>query len=148
MEKGTKQFYLVDFQVLPSALKNTIRAKELLKNDTAETINEAVKKTGISRSAYYKYKDHVAPAFEDSMYGVATLFIIMQNDPALGNKIFRRLGRARAEVMTMHKGIAVKKLTTMSFSIQTAEMVLTLSELVDELRSLKGVKEIYVVKEE
>lgn len=48
----------------------------------------------------------------------------------------------------MHKGIAVKKLTTMSFSIQTAEMVLTLSELVDELRSLKGVKEIYVVKEE
>lgn len=46
MEKGTKQFYLVDFQVLPSALKNTIRAKELLKNGTAETINEAVKRPG------------------------------------------------------------------------------------------------------
>lgn len=148
MGKENKQFYLVDFQVLPSALKSTIRAKELLKNGTAETINEAVQKTGISRSAYYKYKDHVAPAFEDSMHGTATLFLVLQNDPALGNKIFRRLSREKAEILTMNKGIPIKKLTTMSISIRTSDMQLTLAELTEALQAIKGVRKIYVTGEE
>lgn len=148
MGKETKQFYLVDFQVLPTALKSTIRAKELLKNGTAETINEAVQKTGISRSAYYKYKDHVAPASEDTMHSAATLFIVMQNDPALGSRIFRRMGREKAEILTMHKGVPIKKLTTMTLSIQTSDMQIPLSELIRSLEEIKGIKAIHVVGEE
>lgn len=148
MGKETKQFYLVDFQVLPTALKSTIRAKELLKNGTAETINEAVQKTGISRSAYYKYKDHVASASEDAMHSAATLFIVMQNDPALGSRIFRRMGREKAEILTMHKGVPIKKLTTMTLSIQTSDMQIPLSELIRSLEEIKGIKAIHVVGEE
>lgn len=148
MGKETKQFYLVDFQVLPTALKSTIRAKELLKNGTAETINEAVQKTGISRSAYYKYKDHVAPVSEDVMHSAATLFIVMQNDPALGSRIFRRMGREKAEILTMHKGVPIKKLTTMTLSIQTSDMQIPLSELIRSLEEIKGIKAIHVVGEE
>ena len=65
MAKNTsREFYLVDFQILSEAIKKTIRTKQLLKEGTVLTINEAVKRTGISRSAYYKYKDHVAPAVD------------------------------------------------------------------------------------
>ena len=32
MKNNEKQFYLVDFQVLPEAIKKTIRIKESLKN--------------------------------------------------------------------------------------------------------------------
>ena len=52
MKNQNRQFYLVDFQILSEAIKKTIQTKELLKEGEAETINEAVKKTGISRSAY------------------------------------------------------------------------------------------------
>ncbi len=50
MAKNTsREFYLVDFQILSEAIKKTIRTKQLLKEGTVLTINEAVKRTGISR---------------------------------------------------------------------------------------------------
>ncbi len=147
MQKDLKQFYRVDFQVLPAALKNTIRAKEFLKNGTAETINEAVQKAGISRSAYYKYKDHVVPAYEESMNGLAIMFIVLQEDMTLINRIFRKISKAKASVLTMNKGAAIGKLTTMTLYIKTTEMQIPLSKLEEEIHSLKGIENIYLIGE-
>lgn len=148
MNKMKKQFYLVDLQILPTAIKKTIRAKEMLKNGEADTINAAVVKTGISRSAYYKYKDHVAPALDDAAGDVVTMFLIMQNDPAITSKLFRRLGREKVEIITMNKGIPVKKLTTMTLSIRVSEMQISLQELIGSLQQIKGIKKVFVVGEE
>ena len=52
-EKST--FYLVREEILPEAIKKTIKVKEILKRGEIRTINEAVEKMGLSRSAYYKY---------------------------------------------------------------------------------------------
>lgn len=148
MNKGNKQFYLVDFSILPSAIKKTIRAKELLKNGTAETINAAVQQTGISRSAYYKYKDHVAPAHDDSMDGTATLFVIMQNDPSVVSKILRRLGRENLEILMLNRGIPVRKRTTMSISIRMTDQQISLQDLIEEIESVKGVRKVDVLGED
>ena len=51
------KFYLVQEDILPEAIKKTIRVKEILKMGEAKTINEAVERMDLSRSAYYKYKD-------------------------------------------------------------------------------------------
>ena len=53
MKKKDQQFYLVDLKILPEAIKKTIRVKEMLQDGTCGSINEAVKKVDISRSAYY-----------------------------------------------------------------------------------------------
>ena len=50
--KKEQQFYLVDFSILPEAIKKTIRVKELLKDGSCASINEAVHKVNMSRSAY------------------------------------------------------------------------------------------------
>lgn len=63
-EKST--FYLVREEILPEAIKKTIKVKEILKRGEIKTINEAVEKMGLSRSAYYKYKDFVFPFYEAS----------------------------------------------------------------------------------
>ena len=53
-------FYLVREEILPEAIKKTIKVKEILKRGEIKTINEAVERMGLSRSAYYKYKDYVS----------------------------------------------------------------------------------------
>ena len=70
MEKST--FYLVREEILPEAIKKTIKVKEVLKRGEARTINEAVEKMGLSRSAYYKYKDFVFPFYEASKEKIVT----------------------------------------------------------------------------
>ena len=66
MENEQNGFFLVKEEILPEAIKKTIRVKEMLKRGDARTINEAVEKMDLSRSAYYKYKDYVFPFYEAS----------------------------------------------------------------------------------
>lgn len=95
MKNNEKQFYLVDFQVLPEAIKKTIRIKESLKNGRVKTINEALSAMNISRSAYYKYKDHVEPVTGAVKEHSITYFIMMQNDFSLLNKIMRKIKKGK-----------------------------------------------------
>ena len=46
-------YYLVDSKVLPEVFLKVMQTKKILDMDDAVTINDATKKTGISRSTYY-----------------------------------------------------------------------------------------------
>ena len=50
---------LVSAQVLPSVFAKVVEAKRLLAVGKVRNLSEAAKASGISRSALYKYKDHV-----------------------------------------------------------------------------------------
>ena len=56
-----KRFLLVDAAVLPEVFLRVLEAKELLASRRARNISSAVKMAGLSRSAFYKYKDCVQP---------------------------------------------------------------------------------------
>ena len=66
-------YFLVREEILPEAIKKTIKVKEMLKRGDARTINEAVEKMELSRSAYYKYKDYVFPFYEASQNKIITI---------------------------------------------------------------------------
>ena len=57
-----KRFLLVDAEVLPEVFLSVLKAKELLASGAAKNISAAVKQAGISRSAFYKYKDSIFDA--------------------------------------------------------------------------------------
>ena len=61
------QFYIIKDEILPDIVKKTVKAKELLKNHKAKTINEATEMVGMSRSAFYKYKDYIYPFMKQAM---------------------------------------------------------------------------------
>ena len=67
--------YIVDEQILPEAIQKTAQTKELLAKFPGLTINEAVKQSGLSRSAFYKYKDMVMP-FNNMRSGRILTFIL------------------------------------------------------------------------
>ena len=50
MSKEKSGFFLVKEEILPEAIKKTIRVKEMLKRGEARTINEAVEKMELSRA--------------------------------------------------------------------------------------------------
>jgi chorismate mutase len=56
-----EEFYVVRKDLLPEAIVKTIEAKQLLNRKEVETVHEAVKRVGVSRSVFYKYKDGVYP---------------------------------------------------------------------------------------
>ena len=62
MLTGSKpSYYLVAADTLPEVFLKVSKAKELLETGDAKTVAEAVAAVGISRSAFYKYKDKITP---------------------------------------------------------------------------------------
>jgi len=55
--KRMNKSYIVREEILPEAILKTARVKEMLTRGEALTVNEAVEKVNLSRSAFYKYRD-------------------------------------------------------------------------------------------
>ena len=50
---------IIKASALPNVFSKVLYAKELLTNGTCSSVSAATAKSGISRSAFYKYKDQV-----------------------------------------------------------------------------------------
>lgn len=155
MKNNEKQFYLVDFQVLPEAIKKTIRIKESLKNGRVKTINEALSAMNISRSAYYKYKDHVEPVTGAVKERSITYFIMMQNDfsllnkiISLLNKIMRKIKKENNDVLSINSGVAFGENVPTIISFKTKMTLADINLLAESIRRIKGIIRIVVSEEE
>ena len=125
MNKEKSGFFLVREEILPEAIKKTIRVKEMLKRGDARTINEAVEKMELSRSAYYKYKDYVFPFYEASRNKIVTLTLLLEH---------------KKGVLSSVQGVA-----NATVSIETANLSVDLEALLDKLRMVDGVKRLEVL---
>lgn len=137
-----QQFYLVDFSILSEAIKKTIRVKEMLKSGSSGTINEAVHKVNMSRSAYYKYKDHVASADDDKEDRVVVLFIIMQDDIAVFGRILRRIAKEKQEVLSVNRTKISEKLYSSVITLKTKESAEDMESLYEALKETKGIQSL------
>ena len=73
-----RRFLLVDADVLPEVFVKVLQAKELLASGAVSNISAAAKQAGISRSAFYKYKDTVFDA-ETGRESITYLCLFAQN---------------------------------------------------------------------
>ena len=65
---NSPKYYIVEASALPEVFLKVAETKRILSTGEATTVNEATKITGISRSAFYKYRDSVLP-FQSLMTG-------------------------------------------------------------------------------
>lgn len=143
MEKNT--FYLVREEILPEAIKKTIKVKEILKRGEARTINEAVEKMGLSRSAYYKYKDFVFPFYEASKEKIVSLSILLDHKPGVLSRLLNTIAGDGGSVLTINQGIPLQGVANATISIETKDLAIDLEALLDKLRMVDGVKRLEVL---
>ena len=142
-EKST--FYLVREEILPEAIKKTIKVKEILKRGEIKTINEAVEKMGLSRSAYYKYKDFVFPFYEASKEKIITLSLLLEHKSVVLSKVLNTVADDSGSIMTINQGIPLQGVANTTISIETKHLTVDLEALLDKLRMIDGVKRLEVL---
>lgn len=68
---------------MPEIFRKVAEAKRLLETGEESTVNGAARTVGISRSAFYKYKDAVRP-FHDMLHGrIVTFQILLKDEPGI-----------------------------------------------------------------
>lgn len=134
---------LIDSKVLPEVFSKVLKAKKLIADGECKDVSEAVKKAGISRSAFYKYRDYVFPF--NQMQGIITLFFIVSDVTGVLSSILSVLADAKTNVLTINQNIPVNSVADVTVSIQNDFSAIDLQELVDRLKALSGVKDVRVL---
>ena len=138
-------FYLVREEILPEAIKKTIKVKELLKIGEVKTINEAVEMMDLSRSAYYKYKDYVFPFYEASREKIISLSFLLDHRAGVLSRVLNSIASDGGSVLTINQGIPLQGVANVTLSIETKDLLVDLEALLDKLRMIEGVKSLEVL---
>ena len=133
-------YFLVDASVLPEVFSKVIEVKKILSKGRTKAVNEAVREVGMSRSAYYKYKDYVFPFYETSRGRVITLFFVVEDFSGILSSIINRVAQAKANIITINQNVPINGLADVTISIETAGMVKDIRELMEDISRIEGVR--------
>ncbi len=142
---SSHKFYLVQEDILPEAIKKTIKVKEILKHHETKTINEAVKKMDLSRSAYYKYKDFVFPFYDVTQGRIVTLSIMLFDKPGSLSQVINAVASSNSSILTINQGIPLQGLANVTISIETKEMKGSVEDLMKKIQRLANVNKVEVI---
>ena len=146
MQNGsTPKYYLVESSVLPELFIKVVKAKELLQTGEAATVAEAAANVGISRSAYYKYKDSVSQ-FQDMERGrIITFHITLRDRMGVLSTVLAVFANTGANILTINQSIPINGIALVTISAETSGMVISSEDLMSNLQSTLGVKKVDVI---
>ncbi|MBM6875357.1 ACT domain-containing protein, partial [Fusobacterium mortiferum] len=107
---------------------------------------EAIKKVGISRSTYYKYKDYIKPFFESGKDKVFSIHMSLVDKPGILASILNIIAGEDMNVLTIVQNIAVDGIAKSTISIQTTENMLRKIEgMLEKISEVDGVKDLRII---
>ncbi len=139
MDKNST-YLLVDASVLPEVFSKVIEVKKILSKGRIKAVNDAVKEAGISRSAYYKYKDFVFPFYETSRGRVITLFFVVEDFSGILSSIINKIAFAKANIITINQNVPINGLADVTISIETTGMTMEIREMMESIGTIDGVR--------
>ena len=133
------KYYIVEASALPEVFLKVAEAKRLLQTGEANTVNDATRKTGISRSAFYKYRDAVLP-FQNMMTGrIITFQMLLHDEVGLLSKILDIFTEAKANIITINSIVPTNGTAVVTISAETMDLTMTLEAMLHRINDCKGV---------
>lgn len=142
------KYYLVEETAMPSVFLKVLEAKSLLSQAKVKTVNEAVGLTGLSRSAYYKYRDAIAPFYEMTKEKIITLQAQIKDEPGVLANLLGTLTRMGANVLTINQTIPIHAAASITISFRTGNLRVETENLLEKLRAQSGVIRIEILASE
>ena len=136
MENNLK--IIVNSSLLPEVLLKVIEAKRLLSQGLAKNSSEAARLAGISRSAFYKYKDGVS-VFNDDKGAIVNYYLTLMDKPGVLSEVLSTLSKYGANVLTINQNIPIDGAAPVTISFNTGELSTDEHSLREALRIINGV---------
>ncbi len=140
--------YVIKAGALTDSLRKTVEAKELLQQQKAATVNEAVRRVGMSRSVFYKYRDSIFPFHEKSRGKTVTIGLVLVDKPGVLSGVLELIARAGGNVLTINQDLPADGTANVSVSVRTVKMRAGMEALVDRLAAGRGVQQVRILAQE
>lgn len=139
------KFYVVSSEILPEVLEKVIEARSLLQKGKVKRISEAVKMVGISRGTYYKYKDTVFSFDQEQSRRKAVISMILRSETGSLSKVINLLSSQQINILAINQTIPINGVHNVSFTLDVAEMEISIQVLLNILEELPMVEKADLV---
>lgn len=116
--KKNSQLIVAEADVLPEVFTKVIEVKKLMAQKGEKSFASACKRVGISRSAYYKYKDSVFPYEELFTRRIVNLYLLLSDSPGVLSSALSFLHNLNANILTVNQSIPVDGAAAVNISLR------------------------------
>ena len=135
----TPKYLMVEAAALPEVFLRVAEAKSLLETGEETTVNAAAARAGLSRSAFYKYKDAVHP-FNDMLHGrIVTFQNMLKHEPGVLSSVLNLFAQEGGNILTINQDLPVNGCAVVTITAETSELRLSLEEMIGAVTSMEGV---------
>jgi len=135
----TPKYFIVEAAALPEIFLKVAEAKRMLETGETDKVNEATKAVGISRSAFYKYRDSIAP-FQNLMAGrIINFQLMLKNKAGVLSALISIFAGCGANILTINQAIPTGGRAVVTVSAETGELECSLEELLNRIEATPGV---------
>ncbi|WP_139490293.1 ACT domain-containing protein [Brevibacillus dissolubilis] len=145
MSRKEEKFYLIRADILPESIAKTIEAKKLLESGEVDTVNDAVDSVGLSRSAFYKYKDAIFPFNAMMSEEIMTVSFTLDHRSGVLSRVLQFVAENGGNVLTINQTIPLQGIANVAMSVDMVHMQMSGTEFLDVLQELKGVRKAMIV---
>lgn len=142
------QLIVVDAHILPDVFTKVLEVKKLMARKDEKSFASACKRIGISRSAYYKYKDSVYSYDELFNRKIVNLYMLLNDKPGVLSSVLIFLNSINANIMTVNQSIPVDGAAAVNISIRLNADINEELKLLNSISDLEGVLEAKVLSAE
>ncbi|MEY8381149.1 ACT domain-containing protein [Ileibacterium valens] len=139
------KFYVVSSAILPDVLEKVMEAQTLLQTGQVRKISEAVKKVGISRGTFYKYRDAVFSFHEENSRRKAILTMVVQDEKGALSKILSVIAQKNCNILAINQTIPINHIVNVVLTLDITDLDISFQLLIGLLRSLDTVEKVELV---
>lgn len=133
------KYYIVAAEALPEIFIKVAEAKRMMQTGEADTVGAATRQAGISRSAFYKYKDSVQPFNDLKAEHIITFHGMLKDNTGVLSHVLSVFATSGANILTINQSIPSNGCAAVTISAETSEMAESLESLLAEVSGVNGV---------
>lgn len=139
---------VVNASVLPEIFTKVLQVKKLLARGEEKSSAAACKKVGVSRSAFYKYKDSIFSYEEKLTQKILSIYMILNDEPGVLSGVISTLHSLNANILTVNQNIPIDGVAAVTMSIRFNKETNQIAIIKTILMELKGVVDLKIISGE
>lgn len=136
---------LVRTDVLPEVFEKVVKAKYLLSSKKAKSASEAARICGISRSAFYKYKDSVFYYSEPGIGSIINLSAVLEDMAGVLSSFISVLRESGVNILTINQGMPSGGVASVTVSYRSKVDGFSVEDILNNLSQIDGVVSVHQV---
>ena len=138
-------YLIIHKDALPDYFEKVLQAHRLLSGGEEKDVSSAVRRVGISRSTYYKYKNSVFGAESGDLGRKAVISMVLSHEIGVLSTALKSLSALSINVLTISQSMPIRGRAGVTMSLDLAKMDGSPDDAIHALEQIEGVENVNLV---